>query len=221
MFNWFIKLFKSGLKSLSPKNISKALKPTNPLKRSSKWLDWFKGRRNKKMGGIALDSVPKPQLPTVSKPSTSKSVGTSGTKTGENKIDRILRKSRLVEQMLRDVGEMLRGKSSVKIDIPEFVKEVNRNIDSVKIPLENLEKMLDKQLEDLNIDFDEFDENSPEEYFDTLNVNSYLNYLDNWKNKFFSSGVLSETDDRTKDEIWGEIEEERDYSWFLDNKTGK
>lgn len=180
---------------------------------------------------VLKDFIEKPAKLTndISKPTSSKKTGSAEPVADNSKrieqIANIVQKADLLENMLNDVSEVLRGKSSAKVIVNSYIKDINDNKDILQVKsdseLNKLENMLNKELKDLNVDTDSIDsyfkDNS--KYFDTVKLNSFETYMDNWKSKFFDSDATENLSEDEKKNIWGEIEESRSFSWFIDRKA--
>lgn len=187
-------------------------------------------RKNKVVANDLSQSAKKTNAP--SKPKSSKKTGSAepsitSDKTRIGVISEIVEKAGLIEVMLNDVSEMLRGKSSAKVNVSSYIKDINNNRDILKVKsdseLDNLKKMLNKELEDLNIKTDDVSQyaNDKKKYYKTVKLNSFETYMDNWKTRFFDSDTTEHLSDDEKQEIWGEIEQTWTYSKFLDVKVDR
>lgn len=165
----------------------------------------------------------------VSKPATSKKTGSAEPVSDNSKrierIANIVQKADLLENMLNDVSEVLRGKSSAKVTVSSYIKDINDNKDILQVKsdseLNKLENMLNKELKDLNVDTESIDNYFKDnaKYFDTVKLNAFETYMDNWKTKFFDSDTTEHFSEDEKKNIWGEIEESRSFGWFMERKA--
>lgn len=212
------------------KNPIKAVKNSFKFKKKSRSIN--KGvKKAIAKNAVLKDFIEKPAKLTndVSKPTSSKKTGSAEPVTDNSKriekIANIVQKADLLENMLNDMSEVLRGKSSAKVIVNSYIKDINDNKDILQVKsdsdLNKLENMLNKELKDLNVDTDSIDsyfkDNS--KYFDTVKLNSFETYMDNWKSKFFDSDTTEHLSEDEKKNIWGEIEESRTFSWFADRKA--
>lgn len=146
----------------------------------------------------------------------------------DKNIARLVAKSTMIEKMITDEADMLRGKILHTPKVDEYVKDINKNIEILEtktnMELKDYEEMLDKNLKDLNIDPTEFDKLGERAIYNRVKLNSYNTFMDSWRAKFIDSDIKTDGHEMSIEEkisIWEDIHRDRDYHWYTTKKLSK
>lgn len=146
------------------------------------------------------------------------------------KVERIILKARVVEGMTDLENLFLERKTSVTKQVSETNRKINelgKNMSKFsKKELEEFEKVMDEELKTLGIKSQEDLHrviNDAEFREELTKANSFDDYMDQWRENFYASDIekMGFSSEEERDVIWKEIESQKTYEWFANNKLLK